>query len=288
MTRHAGERPGRVARIGLAALAVAWLVPFAWAVYVSLRPYQETAARGYLSWPAELTLANYLVAWEQAELPRYFVNTLAVTAPAVVVVLLLASMLAFAVSRFSWRFNVAALLLVTAGNLLPPQVVVVPLFRLFLALPVPPPLSDNGVLYDQLLGLILVHVAFQVGFCTFVLSAWMKLLPRDLFDAAVADGASVWRLFRSIVLPLSRPVLAALGVLQFTWIYNDFFWAVTLIRTGERRPVTAALHNLSGQYFTDSNLQAAAAVIVAVPTIVVFLVLRRHFVRGFTLGPWRG
>jgi multiple sugar transport system permease protein len=269
-------------------LAVAWLAPLAWAAYTSLRPYADTAERGYVSVAGSLTLDNYATALGEANLGHYLLNTLLVAVPAVAIVLLLAAMIGFAVSRFSWRFNVAALLLLTAGNLLPPQVVIVPLFRLFLALPLPAPLTDTGVAYDQLAGLVLIHVAFQLGFCAFVLSAWMRTLPRELFDAAVVDGASVLRTFRSIVLPLSRPALAALAVLEFTWIYNDFFWALTLIRTGARRPITAALQNLSGQYFTDTNLLAAAAILVALPTLLVFVVLQRHLVRGLTLGATHG
>lgn len=286
--RHAGRGSQRRVQALLAVVAAAWVFPVAWAVYSSLRPYAETAARGYVSWPASLTLDNYATAWGEAELPRYVLNSLLVAVPAVALVLALATMIAFAVSRLSWRFNLAALLLLTAGNLLPPQVVVVPLFRLFLALPLPWPLSDNGVAYDQLAGLVLIHVAFQLGFCAFVLSAWLKTLPRAVFDAALVDGASLVRTLRSIVVPLSRPALAALAVLEFTWIYNDFFWALTLIRTGAKRPVTAALQNLSGQYFTDTNLLAAGAVLVALPTLVVFFALQRHFVRGLTLGAARG
>jgi multiple sugar transport system permease protein len=286
--RHAGRGPQRGVRAFLLVVALVWLFPVGWAVYTSLRPYAETAARGYVSWPASLTLDNYATAWREADLPHYVWNSLVVAVPSVVLVLLLAAMIAFAVSRFSWRFNLAALLLLTAGNLLPPQVVVVPLFRLFLALPLPGPLTDNGVAYDQLAGLVLVHVAFQLGFCAFVLSAWMKTLPREVLDAALVDGASLLRTFRSVVLPLSRPPLAALAVLEFTWIYNDFFWALTLIRTGAKRPVTAALQNLAGQYFTDTNLLAAAAVLAALPTLVVLVALQRHFVRGLTLGASRG
>lgn len=287
--RHAGERRRRRGvQLLLLALALLWLAPLAWAAYTSLRPYADTAERGYVSLPGALTLDNYATALGEADLGHYLVNTLLVAVPAVVIVLGLAAMIAFAVSRFSWRFNVAALLILTAGNLLPPQVVIVPLFRIFLGLPLPAPLTDNGVAYDQLAGLVLIHVAFQLGFCAFVLSAWMRTLPRDVFDAALVDGASLLRTFRSIVLPMSRPALAALAVLEFTWIYNDFFWALTLIRTGSKRPITAALQNLSGQYFTDTNLLAAAAILVALPTVVVFLVLQRQLVRGLTLGATRG
>jgi multiple sugar transport system permease protein len=197
-------------------------------------------------------------------------------------------MMAFAVSRFSWRFNVVLLMTFTALNLLPPQVVITPLYHLFLRIPVVAPLSDNGVLYDQVIGVVVIHVAFQLGFCTFVLSNYMKTLPRELDEAAIVDGASVWTTFRRVILPLTRPALAALATLEVTWIYNDYFWALMLIRTGSKLPITSALNNLRGQTFTDTNLIAAGAVLIALPTLIVYFVLQRQFVSGLTLGSTKG
>jgi multiple sugar transport system permease protein len=284
-----GRRGGRlVLHAFLLGAALLWLFPVLWAVYTSLRPYAETAARGYVSPPGALTLDNYVTAWRDGELLQHFVNTLVIVVPSVLIVLGLAAMLAFALSRFSWRFNVALLMFFTAGNLLPPHVLITPLFRLFLALPLPAPLSDNGVFYDQHLAVIVTHVGFQLGFCTFVLSAYMKTIPQDILDAARIDGASVGRLLRSIMLPLSRPVVAALATLQATWIYNDFLWALVLMQTTDKRPVTTALANLSGEFFTDHNVVAATAVLIALPTMLLFLVLRRHFTRGLILGSTEG
>ena len=179
-------------------------------------------------------------------------------------------------------------MLFTAGNLLPQQVIIVPLYRLYLLLPVPPPLSDNGLLYDQYIGIILIHVVFQTGFCAFVLSNYMKTLPQELTEAALVDGASVLRIWRSVIMPLCRPALAALATLEFTFIYNDFFWALMLMSSGDRRPITASLQNLQGQFFIDANKLGAGALLAAIPTILVFLALQRHFVSGLTLGSTKG
>jgi multiple sugar transport system permease protein len=144
------------------------------------------------------------------------------------------------------------------------------------------------VFYDQYVGVMIIHIAFQLGFCTFVLSNYMKTLPVELNEAAFVDGASVWRIFWQITLPLTRPALAALTVLQVTWMYNDFFWALILMRTGAKYPITSALNNLKGQFFTDNNLVAAGAIMVAIPTLIVFFVLQKQFVRGLTLGSTKG
>lgn len=284
-------RPVRVAlHVFLAAVAVVWLAPILYTLYTSLRPYETTGGseRGYWSLPQTLTFDNFTVAWEQAELFRYFRNTLIITVPALIFTLFLASLAANVIARRFGKLNIALLLIFTAGNLLPPQVIITPLFRMFLAIPVPEWLSGSGLLYDSYLGLIVIHVAFQVGFCVFVLSNYMRTLPDELYEAARVDGASIWRQYWQITLPLCAPPLAALGTLQFAWIYNDYFWALILIQTGDSRPITSALSGLQGQYFTDNNLVAAATLLAAAPTLLVFFVLRRLFVSGLTLGATKG
>lgn len=283
------KRGGRALLHGFLGLtALAWLLPLLWAFYTSLRPYAETARRGYLSLPGTLNFNNYATAWRDADLPHFYWNTLVITVPALVLTLLFASFVAFGVSRFSFRFNVALLMLFTAGNLLPQQVIITPLYRLYLLIPLPEFISDTGSLFDTYYGIIAIHVAFQMGFCVFVLSNYMRTLPNELTEAAMVDGASVWQQFWRIVMPLTRPALAALATLQFTWIYNDFFWALVLMKSGDRRPITSALNNLEGVFFTNNNLIAAGALLAAVPTLIVFFSLQRQFVSGLTLGANKG
>jgi multiple sugar transport system permease protein len=268
--------------------ALVWLLPLLWAVYTSLRPFSETAERGYVSIGGAYNFDNYTQAWTDAEMLKFFINTLWITIPGVILTLFFASMAGFALSRFSFRFNLFLLMVFTAGNLLPQQVIITPLYRMFLALPLPDFLSPSGVFYDSYFGIITIHVAFQMGFATFVLSNYMKALPGDLNEAAFVDGASVWRQYWNIILPLTRPPLAALAVLMFTWIYNDFFWALVLMVTGDQRPITSALQNLSGTFFVNNNLIAAGSLLAAIPTLIVFAVLQRQFVAGLTLGSTKG
>ena len=283
------RRPKHVrVQLFLAVAAVFWLAPVAWTLYTSLRPYSETAERGYVSLPRSISFSNYTNAWTQADLPHYFLNSLIITVPAVIVTLFFAACVAFVVSRLSFRFNVLLLILFTAANLLPQQIVLTPLYRMYLEIPLPTWLSESGQMYDSYIGLIAINIAFQVGFCTFVLSNYMKTIPATLSDAARVDGAGVVRQFFGIVLPLCRPALAALATLEFTWIYNDFLWAIVLIQSGDKRPITSALAQLQGLYFTDYNLLAAGAMIVALPTLIVFALLQRQFISGLTLGATKG
>jgi multiple sugar transport system permease protein len=291
-TAESAQGPIRPQRVGLhiflIAISLLWLFPLAWAIYTSLRPFSDTATHGYFSLPGEMNFDNYITAWNQGEIARYFINTIIIVIPAVIIVLFLASMMAFACTRYSWRFNLGMLMMFTALNLLPPQIVITPLYRIYLNLPLFAPFSDNGLFYDQYVGIILIHIAFQLGFCTFVLSNYMKTIPRELNEAAIVDGASVWTTFRRVILPLTKPALAALATLEVTFIYNDFFWALLLMRTGAKYPITSALNNLKGQFIVDNNLIAAGAIIVALPTLIVYFALQKQFISGLTLGSTKG
>src|SRR6185295_4507696 len=214
------------------------------------------------------TLNNYVTAWERGAFARHFLNSFIITVPAVLITLFLASCVAFVVARFSWRLNLVLLGVFTAANLLPQQALLIPLFRLYRSTPLPYWMSSSGVLLDSYWGLILINIAFQMGFCAFVLSNYMKALPHELYEAAMMDGASVWRQFWQLTLPLCRPALAALATLEVTWIYNEFFWATVLMNTGEKFPVTSSLNNLRGEFFVDNNLVSAGSVVVAIPTLV--------------------
>ncbi|QIQ06593.1 carbohydrate ABC transporter permease [Streptomyces liangshanensis] len=272
----------------LGGIALLWLVPLLWAIYTSLRPYSDTSKHGYLSWPHSLSLENFSDAWSQSGMPHFFWNSVLITVPAVLGTLLFSAAVAFFVSRFDFRWNIVLLMLFTAGNLLPAQVLITPLYRLYLLIPLPGWMSDSFLLYNSVWGIIFIHIAYQCGFCTFVLSNYMRTIPKEITEAALVDGAPVWRQFFQIVLPLCRPAFAALATLESIWIYNDFFWSLALIETGDKRPITSALANLQGQYFTNPNLIAAGALLTAIPTLLVYFALQRQFISGLTIGSGKG
>lgn len=283
---HAQQIKDRIISIFIGIFAIVWLFPIGWTLWSSLRPYSEIRAGGVFSPPKELGLFNYTNAIGRMDLPTYFANTALITLPAVFLILLFGSLIAFVVTRYSFRFNVAMLLLFTAGNLLPAQLVFIPVFKMYLA--IGDLVGDRRFLYDSPLGVILIHVAFQMGFATFVLSSYMKTIPKEISESAMIDGASVFTHFFRVMLPLLRPPLASLAVLMTTWIYNDFFWALVLMATDNKRPITSALGRLQGEFVTDYNLLAAGAMIAALPTLLVFFVLRKQFVSGLTLGATKG
>lgn len=299
-TTTVGARPARRPnrqRVGLPRIALhafliltvlLWLSPILWAIFTAMRPYGDTSADGYVSWPKHFNFDNFTNAYTQSHMAHYFWNTMIVAIPSIFLILLFSSAVAFVVSRFSYWFTVPLLIFFMAANLLPQQVVLQPLYRIYLWLPLPYWLSDSGVFYDSYVGLIAINVAFQTGFCTFVLANYMKTIPKSLSEAARVDGAGVVRQYFQIILPLSLPALAALATLEFTFIYNEFLWPLILVSTGSKLPITAALNNLQGEFFTDNNLLAAGALMTALPTLLVFVVLQKYFVNGLTLGANKG
>ncbi len=283
----------RPARLGLhtflIVVALAWLAPLLLAIYASLRPYQETAKNGYFSWPHTLNLDYYIDAWRKGDLLLHFENTMRVVVPSVLLTLFFSSFVAFLISRKRIPGLKFLLIAFTAGNLLPQQVILTPVYLMYSHIPLPWQMSyPSELVYDSYWGVIFIHVAFQTGFCVFVLANYMDTIPSELVEASTVDGAGVWKQYWHVILPLVRPALGALATLEFAFIYNDFLWPVIMMSTGDKYPVTSALNNLRSIYFTDYNLLAAGSLLIALPTVLVFFILQRQFISGLTLGASKG
>jgi multiple sugar transport system permease protein len=255
-------------------ISILWLLPIALVLVTAFRSFDDIAEHGVGSLPHSFTFAGFGEAWNAGGESRAMINSLVVTIPTVVVTLLLGAMAAFALSRFDIPFRRTVLLVMLGGNLLPPQILLVPVSRL----------SEVLGIYDSLTALIVVQIGFGLGFYTFVLHGFMRAIPPEIQQAAVIDGAGTLQVFFRIILPLTRPALAALAALSFTWVFNDLLWAITVLKTGTMMPVTPALLGLQGQYVSMWNVIAAGSVIAAVPTVAVFLRFQKHFVSGLAVG----
>jgi multiple sugar transport system permease protein len=282
-------------RIGLHAflivISLIWLLPIAAAIANSFRDFRgDTDVNGVFSIPERLSLDNYRNAWNFGHVGSHFGKTMFIVIPSLFFILLFSSMVAFACTRFSFKFNVFFLVLFTAGNLMPQQVLFPPLFQFLKRTPWPDLLSDTntGNLLGTKVAVIFIHIAFQTGFCTFVMANYMKTIPKELGEAAAVDGAGVLRQFFQVILPLVRPALGALATLEFTWLYNDFFWGSVLILNGDDQPITSSIKQLNGQYASDYNLIAAASIMIAIPTLAIYLALQKQFISGLTLGASKG
>lgn len=256
------------------ALAVLWFLPIALILVISFRSTDDVLGNGLNALPHSFAPGDYASAWTGGGMQQALINSAIVSVPAVAFTLLLGSMAAFALSRYRIPLRRTLILLMLGGNLLPPQILLVPVAKL----------SQVFGLYDSLATLIAVEIGFGLGFYVFVLQGFMRTIPAEIQQAALLDGAGPFQIYWRIVLPLTRPALAALGALSFTWVFNDLLWPITVLVTQTKMPVTPALLSLQGQFVSYWNVIAAGSVIAAIPTVVVFLRFQRHFIAGLNLG----
>jgi len=255
-------------------IAVLWILPLVFVILVAVRNFDDIAQNGLGTWPQSFSLGAFKTAWVDGDIGIALRNSVIVTVCTVIAVLFLSSLSAFALSRYRIPLGRAILLIMLAGNLLPPQILLIPVSKI----------CEMLGIYDTLFALMVVQVGFGMGFFTFVLYGFMRSLPQEMFEAAKIDGAGDLRIYGTIVLPLCRPALAALAALESTWVFNDLLWALTVLRTDTKFPITAALLNLQGGYTTAWNVVAAGALIAAVPTTIVFFAFQKQFVSGLLVG----
>ncbi len=251
-----------------------WLVPILTALITSVRTFDDILVNGFMSLPEKITFVNFITAWERGGLKHYLPNSFIITLPSLFLTLLLSSFGAYALARFKFKGNRLLFYTFVGGMLLPFQVLMLPVFRL----------TDRLGLYDTYWGLIGIHTAFQLGFCTFMLRNYMRTVPGEIIEAARMDGSSELRIWAQIMLPLTMPAIAAIATLEFTWIFNDYLWAIVLLRSDSLKPITAGLATLQGQFVTDWPVIVAGALMGTVPTLLAFLFLQRYFIEGLTLG----
>lgn len=274
--RRGRKRLGSLAFHSSAILISAlWFFPIALVILTSFRSLSDIAQNGVGSIPQDgFVFTNYAEAWNESGMARAMMNSFTITIPVVLLTLILSAFAAFALSRYRIRFRRTLLLIMLAGNLLPAQLLLIPYVKI----------AEGLGVFDMVVTVIAVQTALGLGFYTFILYGFMRAIPFELQDAASIDGAGPLRIFFQIILPLCRPALAALGALAFTWIFNDLLIAITLLRTDDKFPVTAAVLSLLGEFNAQYNLIAAATVIAAIPSITVFLIFQRSFIGGLALG----
>ena len=204
------------------ALVAFWLIPLALAFFTSVKSMDEIMGSGAMwSIPKTWRFDNYAKVWASVGMGRYVLNTIIITVPSVVGTLAISSLAAFALAFYRFRLNKMILIMFIAGMLIPFQMLMIPVFRF----------TDAIGLMNTRVGVILFHVAFQLGFCTFFLRNFFRQIPFSLIEAPRIDGASDFRIFWQIIMPLAKPSLAALAVLEFTWIWNDLLWSLVLLQS---------------------------------------------------------
>ncbi|MQW56283.1 carbohydrate ABC transporter permease [Sinorhizobium meliloti] len=261
------------------AILIIWLAPLFAVILTSFRSMADVTSGNLWGWPTEIAVVeNYTAVFTQTPMAGYFLNSLVITIPSVIGVLSLSTLAGFVLARYRFPGNMLIFALFVGGNFLPHQIMMIPVRDLMVRLN----------LYDTTTALIIFHVAFQTGFATLFMRNFIAALPDELFQAARAEGATPFQTLIHVVVPLVRPALAALAILLFTFIWNDYFWAVVLTVSDNVKPVTAGLANLRGEWVSAWNLISAGTIIVAVPPVVMFFLMQKHFIAGLTMGAVKG
>lgn len=260
--------------IALPIALLLWLFPLLGVALTSLRPASDLAQGNYFGMPSGIAWENYVYIFTETPIGQYMLNSMWVTIPTVIGAVGLSLMTGFALAVYGFRSNILIFFLFVAGNFVPFQILMVPVRDMTL----------NLGMYDTWYGLALFHIAFQTGFCTLFMRNFIKALPYELIEAARVEGVTEWRIFVYIVLPLMRPAIAALSVLVFTFIWNDFFWATVLTQGVDSQPITAGLSSLNGQWIAQWHLVSAGSILAALPPVAMFFLMQKHFIAGLTLG----
>lgn len=249
-----------------------------WTLIVNSFKPQKEIFRDPFGLPKDFTFAGYEEAWKTGRFDLYFTNTIIVTVISLTLILLVGSLAAYALAK--WKSPVTNFLYIffIAGLMIPIRLGTIDLVRLIKALN----------LQDTIWSLIPVYIAMGMPIATFVLTAFIKKLPREMFDAAKVDGASEWQIYGTIVLPLMRPALATVAIFNMIKIWNDFWFPLVFIRVEEARTVALGVSLLFGQYRTDWTRALAVLSLAAVPLLIFYILLSREFIKGLTAGAVKG
>jgi multiple sugar transport system permease protein len=254
---------------------IVWLLPLIAVAMFSIKPAADFANGNYWGLPSSFEgFTNYGKVFFESNMPRYLLNSMFITLPTVVGAVTLSCMAGFALGIYRFKGNLIIFFMFIAGNFVPFQILMVPVRDLTISLG----------MYDSISGLILFHIAFQTGFCTLFMRNFIRALPFALIEAARVEGVSEWRIFVYVVLPLMKPALAALSVLIFTFIWNDYFWAVVLTQGPSAQPVTAGITEFNSQFRAAYHLMSAGSIVAALPPVAMFFLMQKHFIAGLTLG----
>lgn len=303
---------GKIAKF---AVLLAWLaavvLPIVWVFSNSIRSSQEIYENSFgLPWlvkgspyadrpdvptPPEAAARNFEKAWTESNFQRFFVNSVIVTVASLAGILALGALASYALARFRFFGSRALYMFFVSGMMVPAQLILIPLFFQYSEMSdwltdLTRGLGYEVRLYNSLTGLILIYVALSLPFTILILTAFFRSLPSALRESAILDGASEWRVFRSIMLPLARPGLITAAIFNILGIWNEYLFALVFVNTPETKtlPLGLASVTMQAQYKTDFGLMFAGLVIILVPTLLTYAVLQRHLTRGITVGALKG
>lgn len=261
----------RLLQVGGILLAFLFVVPFFWIVVSSFKSGTELFAWPPTMLPKNPTLANYFDALNKGNFARYFANSLYVSTISTIITLWINAMAGYALAKFSFKGDKIIFYSFIATLMVPLQVIMVPIFLVVRTLG----------LYNSLWGIIIPPAATPTG--VFLVRQYMITIPDEIIESARIDGASEWRIFWIVMMPLAKPVLTALTIFSFMWRWNDFLWPFIVISNERNYTIQVAIANFVGQFYVDWNSLLAMSVLAMIPVLIIFVVFQRHFMKGIAL-----
>ncbi len=266
-------------KLALPIVLFLWLLPLLAIFMTSIRPVSDIAQGNVFGIPSSFQFfQNYGEVFAKTDALKYLTNTLLIALPTMVLSVALACLTGYALAIYKFRWALPLFFLFVAGNFVPFQILMLPVVDISVRLEI----------INTVPGLVMFHAAFQTGFCTLFMRNFMKALPFEIIESARLEGVGEFQIFWHLVLPLVKPAIAALCVLIFTFIWNDFFWATVLIQEDSSLPITVGVRTLNGEFVQQWHLVSAASLLAAVPPVIMFFIMQRHFIAGLTLGATKG
>jgi alpha-glucoside transport system permease protein len=270
----------------LIVLAVIWLVPTVGLLVTSFRPREAISDSGWWTAlaPARFTLDNYRQVLTAQGMDQAFLNSFFITVPSTILTLVLAALAAYALAWLPFRGRDTILLTLLVLLVVPIQVALIPALQISNG--ILPFITNLGLSADAaaFIRIWIVHTAFGLPFAIYLLRGFFASIPRELFESARIDGASDLMVFGRIVIPLSVPALASLGIFQFMWVWNDLLMALVFMNNPQTQPMTVKMQALLGTYATEWDIMSSSAFISMAVPLLVFFALQRYFVVGLTAG----
>jgi raffinose/stachyose/melibiose transport system permease protein len=265
-----------VVLIWFSLFAVVIIYPILWLGLSGLKSNADFFLNTW-SLPEKWLWENYRSAWD-AGIGQFFLNSVFITVVSVVMVLLLGSMAAFGLSRFQFKGQNILLVMILSGLMLAPQVSLIPLYKLLQAIG----------LYNTYWALILPYVAFQLPFSIFLMRSYFLSIPKELEESAIIDGCNSWKVYRHIIVPMGKPIIASCALLTGMNVWNEFMFALVFVEDSALRTIPVGLMNLRSQLNTNFGIQLAGLAISALPMIIAYIVFQKQFVRGLSAGGVKG
>nr|WP_221401180.1 carbohydrate ABC transporter permease [Paenibacillus phyllosphaerae] len=262
----------------LIVIAITQIYPLVWLAFFSLKDNSEIFSGDVLGLPKKFLWSNYAKAFTEGHVLTYFFNSVFVTAVTILLVVVLASMTGYAITRMNWKWNNLTMMLILLGMMVPIHAALLPLFMVL----------KNLKMLNTYWALIIPYVAFAIPMAVFILASFFKGIPREMEESAVIDGCGIYRTFLFIVFPLVRPAVATVSIFTFLSSWNELMFAVTFINETSFQTLTVGMMSMVGTYITQWGIIGAGLMITTIPTIIIYLLLSKQVQNSMIAGAVKG